>query len=61
MKSIKMQYTICIHVLFAAAAGAFMAALACNEYVIAGLSAAAYSVLKALYWAVEKGGIFNDV
>lgn len=61
MKAIKMQYTICIHVLFAAATGAFVAALACNEYVIAGLSAVAYSVLKALYWAVEKGGIFNGI
>lgn len=57
MRMYKVLTMICIHTLFAVVVAAFVAALAYDEYVIAGGCAAAYSVLKALYWAdVEKAG-----
>lgn len=57
MRIYKVVTMICIHTLFAAVVGAFVAALASDEYIIAAGCAAAYSVLRALYWAdVEKAG-----
>ena len=58
MKLYKGISAACIHILFAVVVGVFVAALASDEYVIAGGCAAAYSVLKALYWAdIERGGL----
>ena len=51
MKLYKIITILCIHVLFAAVCGAFVAALICKQYVIAALCPVAYSVLKALWWA----------
>lgn len=56
MDKYKIISAACIHVLYAVTVTAFVVALKCNEYLIAGGCAAAYSVLRALYWAdVEKG------
>ena len=58
MRIYKVVTIICLHLLFALVCGAFVAALACNEYVIAALCPAAYSVLRALWWAdVEMEGV----
>ena len=58
MKLYKGISAACIHVLFAVTVAAFVIALKCDEYFIAGGCAAAYSVLKALYWAdIERGGL----
>ena len=51
MKLYKIITILCLHVLFAAVVGTFVAALICKQYVIASLCPAAYSVLKALWWA----------
>lgn len=60
MKIYKIISALCIHVLFAVTVAAFVAALASDEYVIAGGCAAAYSVLKALYWADIKRGAWDE-
>ena len=58
MKLYKAISAACIHVLFAVTVTAFVVALKCDEYFIAGGCAAAYSVLKALYWAdIERGAL----
>ena len=51
MKLYKAITILCLHVLFAAVVGTFVAALAFKQYVIAALCPAAYSVLTALWWA----------
>lgn len=61
MKTYRIITLVCVHLLFSLVVAAFVAAMAFKEYVIAGGCAAAYSVLKALYWAgVENGGFNND-
>lgn len=56
----KLMYIICAHLLFALDVGAFIASVEMDEYILAGGCAVAYSLLKAMYTAIERID-FNDV
>ncbi len=54
MKTYKIISAICIQVLFALVFLAFVASLACEEYLMTLGCAAEYSILKLMWWADGK-------